>query len=799
MKFLKKVLPHLVALLVFGSVSAMFFSPQYSGKALGSHDMLQHNGMKQDIEEHVAAYGEHPQWAGRMFSGMPAYLIDMNYDGRYVKNVADKVYFIGQPAAFLFVAMATFYLMLIMFGVNPWLAIVGGLGYGLSTYFPIIIAAGHITKMMALAWIPALIGSIGYAYRKNCWLGGALSGFFASIVISTSHPQILYYFLFVILAMAINEFVKAYKKRAIKGFVVTSAVLLLAGGLAIGSNAVQLYYVADHSSETIRGKSELTQKDAQGVVSSGLDKDYATAWSYGIGESFNLFIPRLMGEGSGSGFAKDGEVAQSLQKYEASHIAPQLPSYWGDQPITNGGVYIGALLVFLFVFGMFTLQGYKKWWIFGAMTLALVLAWGHNAMWLTDVFLDYMPLYNKFRVPSMILVVLEFGIPLLAILALQKLFNEVVDAKKIEKALYYSLGICGGFALFAALILPSFLSFSGASDGQMSLPEDVVAAMQMERADMLRSDALRSLLFVVLGASVIFAYIKNWVKSTYVIAGLAVLVVVDLYSVDRRFVQTDDFTPKHQALAITPTEADKQILTDTTNFRVANFTKDPFSDATTSHFHRSVGGYHAAKLRRYQDLIDQHLRKNNMAVYDMLNTKYFITEKGAMVNENALGNAWFVDSIAFVPNADSEINALGDGFNAAKVAIVDNRFKEQFNGVEPWVDSTAQIALTNYKVNHLTYSYSADKEGVVVFSEIYFKKGWSAKIDGVETPYFRADYVLRGVVVPAGKHTIEWTFTAPHFNLIVNITRICSLILILSTIILLTFIAIKAFKKQTEK
>lgn len=798
MKFLKKALPHLVALLVFASVSALFFSPQYTGKALGSHDMLQYNGMGQDIKEHVEEFGEHPQWAGRMFGGMPAYLIDMNYDGRYVKNVADQAYFLGQPAAFLFVAMATFYLMLLLFGVNPWVAIIGGVGYGLSTYFPIIIGAGHITKMMALAWIPGLVGGIWYAYRKNMWLGGALAGLFASIVISTSHPQILYYFLFVILALAINEFVKAYKEKLVKGFLVRSAVLVLAGGLAVGSNAVQLYYVADHSGETIRGKSELSHKEASGVATSGLDKDYATAWSYGIGESFNLFIPNLVGQGSNSGFEKDGEVAQSLKKYDAYDIAPQLPSYWGDQPMTVGGVYIGALLVFLFVFGMFVLKGSQKWWMFGAMVLALILAWGHNAMWLTDFFLDYVPLYNKFRTPSMILVVLEFGIPLLAILALQQLFTaDKVDYKRLEKGLIWATAICGGFALFVALILPSFVSFVGANDGQMGLPEDVLSAMQSERASMMRSDAWRSLLLVIIGATGVFGYLKGWFKANLVIAAFVVVVTVELYNVDKRFITGDEFKPKKEALAIKPTDADLQILKDTTDFRVANFTKNPFSDATTSYFHRSIGGYHAAKLRRYQDLIDQHLSTQNMAVYDMLNTKYFITKEGVMENEGALGSAWFVDTVEFVGSADAEIAALGEGFNPAKVAVVDDRFKEQLQGVKITADSTAKIVQTNYKVNQIEYTYNAQNQGVVVFSEIYFNKGWTAKIDGVEAPYFRADYVLRAMVVPAGKHTIEWTFKAPHFDLIVNITRICSIILLFGTLFLIIIYCspLKFFKK----
>lgn len=800
MKFLQKALPHIVAIILFATVSAFFFAPQYSGKALGQHDMVQYNGMGQEIAQHVDRYGEHPQWIGGAFSGMPAYLINMNYDGRYVKNIADQSYFIGQPAAFLFVAMATFYLMLLMFGVNPWLAIVGGIGYGLSTYFPIIIVAGHITKMMALAWIPALIGSIYYAYRKNMLLGAALVGIFAAVEISTSHPQILYYFIFVIIALVINEFVRAYREKIIKKFLTTSAVLLLAGGLAIGANAVQLYYIADHAGETTRGKSELSHTEAAGVSTGGLDKDYATQWSYGIGESFNMFIPRLMGEGSSSGFSAEGEVAQSLKKYDAADIAPQLPSYWGDQLSTVGGVYIGAMFVFLFVLAMFVLRGTQKWWMFGAMVLALLLAWGHNAMWLTDFFLDYVPLYNKFRTPSMILVVLEFGIPLLAILALNKIFNEPnLDRKRVEKGLLWSVGICGGFALFAALILPNFLSFVGGHDASMGLPEDVVSAMLSERASMLRGDAFRSLLIVLITGAVVYFTVVEKFKKTYAVIALVIVATVDLFVVDKRFVKDEMFKPKKEALAILPTDADKQILKDTTNYRVANFTVSPFQDATTSFFHRSIGGYHAAKLRRYQDLIDAHLSKQNMAVYDMLNTKYFIMKEGVMLNDKALGNAWFVDSVQYVANADEEINALGEGFVPNQVAVVDRKFEDMLQGINFAKDNTSKIELVKYKVNELTYTYSAPGEGVAVFSEIYFSKGWTVTVDGVDSKYFRANYVLRAMVLPAGEHTVVWKFKAPHFETLVNITRICSLILLLGTLFLIIFANVKCCKCGCKK
>lgn len=776
MKLLQKALPHFVALVIFAAVSALFFAPQYSGKALRQGDMVHVNGMGQDIVEHIEQYGEHPQWAGRMFGGMPSYLINMNYEGRWVKDIADHSYILGQPASFLFIAMASFYLMLLMFGVNPWLGVIGGLAYGLSSYFPIIIEAGHITKMMALAWIPALVGSVYYAYRRKMLLGAALAGLFLSIEISTSHPQITYYFGFVIMALIINEFVRSCRDRAVRRFLLTSLALMGAVILAIGSNLIQLYYVADYSGDSNRGRSEIAVDVQQ--ATSGLDKDYATAWSYGKAESFNMFIPNFMGGSSNGGFAEDGAVAESLKKYNAAELAPQLPGYFGSQTFTSGPVYLGAVVVFLMIFGLFVVEGRTKWWIVAVSLLALMLAWGRNMMWFTDIFLDYFPLYNKFRVVSMMLVILEWSVPLLAVLALQKLYKREVDSSKFDRAMKFSVGIAGGFALLAAIILPSFMEFSTANDAQMGLPEDVVSAMWTERLSMVRMDALRSLMFVLLTATVMWLYYKNRIKGVAFMALAALLVTIDLYTVDRRYVKSEDFQPKREALAIKPTEANLQIMQDKGDYRVANFTVNPFTDANTSHFHRSIGGYHAAKLRRYQDLIEKHLSVQNMAVYNMLNTKYFITDKGIQPNPDAAGSAWFVPQIEWVDSPDEEIAALGEGFDPLRTAIVDKRFESEKLKTGVAADSMAHIELTSYKVNNLTYRYTAAADGVVIFSEIYYPKGWSAYIDGKESPYFRADYVLRAMAVPAGEHTIEWRFAAPHFALIRNVTRGCSATLI---------------------
>lgn len=811
-ELLRKALPHIVALVSFAALSALFFAPQFSGEALRQSDMVQVSGMAQDVVQHKEAYGEHPQWAGRMFGGMPSYLIDMNYDGRWVKLLADQTYILGQPASWLFIAMAGFYLMLLLFGVNPWLGIIGGAAYGLSTYFVIIIGAGHITKMMALAWVAPLIGSIWYAYRRHRWLGAALAGIFAAIEVSTSHPQITYYFLFVIVALVISELVVAIKEKALPRFAKTTAVLAVAAVLAIGANAVQLYYVADHSSQTIRGRSELTAATTNTAVhTSGLDKDYATAWSYGKMETFNLLIPNLVG--GGRDFAEDGPVAQSLQKYQAPKgYAQMIPSYWGSQPFTEGPVYIGAAIIFLAFFGLFVLRGRQKWWLVGASALAIMLAWGSNMMWLSDLFLDHFPLYNKFRTVSMFLVVVEWSMPLLAILALQRVWAGSLEADRFRRAMSWALGIVGGICLVTIVLGGAFADFTGASDGSMGLPEDVQAAMIHERASMMRDDAMRSLGIVVVMAGLLWLFYKEKLRrSWFVVAALAV-VVFDMMAIDKRYMSYDDFMPARTAMTIPMTEADAAILSDTTNYRVANLSVNPWQDATTSYYHRSVGGYHAAKLRRYQELIEHHLSKENMAVYDMLNTKYFIVpgEDGKLavqVNPHAAGNAWFVPRVEWVDSPDAEIAALESGsvggFDPLQEAVIDRRFATELSGVpasgELPADSAATIRLTSYRVNELTYHSSSAVAGLAVFSEIYFAKGWTAYIDGVEAPYVRADYVLRAMEVPAGENTITFRFAAPHFAALVWITRLSSLILLLGSLVLLVWVARRKENLPTEQ
>lgn len=780
---LKKALPHIVALAVFAAVSMFYFAPQYQGRVVRQSDEIQAQGMKGGVEEHKEAFGEHPQWAPNMFSGMPAYLIDMNYDGRLVKHVGDMFYFLGKPAGFYFVMMAGFYFMALMFGVNPWIAIAGSVAYGLSSYFIIIFEAGHITKLMALAWVSPMVGAVWLAYRRNLWLGASLAAFFGSIEISCSHPQISYYFLFVLLGLAVTMLYEAIKSKTVGKFAVKTAVLLAAGMLAVCSNIVQLYYINKYSKESTRSASELKADVAeQSNKTSGLDRDYITAWSYGKMETFNMLIPNLMGGSSNGGFSTDGRVAEALRPYNASSVATQLPGYWGPQPGTSGPVYIGAVMIFLAAMGLCLVKGSLKWWLAGVSMLAVMLAWGRHFMWLTDLFIDYVPAYDKFRTVSMILVIVQWSVPLLAMLGLREAMRGN-DKAAVTKAVKRALAVTGGITLAFIVAGGAMFDFSGQYDSSMGLPADILEAMRGERASLMRADALRSLIFIVLTAGAVMLWQRGKLSQGKLALALTALVLVDMVPIDKRYLNYDHFQPRRKAVGVTPTEADKAIMADSDpNFRVANLTVNPFADATTSYFHKSVGGYHAAKLRRYQEFIDKYLAAGDPDGYNLLNTKYFIQtgEDGrpeARLNDNAFGNAWFVEGIKEAGGADEELEYIG-AIDPQRTAVLDKRFARKVSTGHFDTDS-ASIRLTDWRANRLTYVSDNPQNGLALFSEIYYPDGWSATIDGKPAEVLRADYILRAMEIPAGEHEIVFSFAAPGFSLMKGITTAGSAIILL--------------------
>ena len=804
-EILKKLLPSVVAVLIFLIISFAYFPAFLDGKELLQHDVKTWKGGAQEIFDYKEKSGEHSHWTNSMFGGMPAYLIT-NYSP---DNVAVYIYkaidFNNtiRPVSFVFLYLLCFYIGLLLFGVDPWLSIVGAIAYGFSSYFLIIIEAGHITKVIALSFMPGIIGGVYYAYNKNAIVGAVISMIFLALQVVVNHVQITYYTVLILLIFLIFRFFEDLKNKQLNKFLKTSGILGIASIIAVLTNFSQLAVVYDYSKDSIRGKSELTSE--AGNKTSGLDKDYATAWSYGKMESFNLLIPNLMGGASGGALSTDSEVFNELKNYDVENpkeIIKQMPTYWGPQPFTSGPVYIGAVVIFLFVLGLFLVKGNLRWWLLTATALSIMLAWGKNFMFLTDLFLDYFPMYNKFRSVSMTLIIAQFTMPLLGILAIKTIMDKQYSKQEIIKALKYSLGIVGGLILLLLVFMPSFYSFTNENDSQNGLPEQLLPALISDRKALFKSDAIRSIVFVILGAALIFLYVREKLKLNYFIAGLALLVLVDLWAVDKRYLNDDDFQKKSRTeVPFTASNADNFILKDKDpNFRVLNLTVSTFNDASTSYFHKSVGGYHGAKMRRYQELIDSSLTREmgvligalqskeasqatinqvmkGLSAINMLNTKYFILNKEMpMTNDFRLGNAWFVEKIEEVANADEEIKKLKN-FDPSKTALVDTRFKNQFFTFTK--DSTSKIELKEYKPNYLKYKSSASSDQLAVFSEIYYAKGWQAYIDGNKSDHFRANYVLRAMKVPAGDHTIEFKFESSIRETGDKISFIASVVFIL--------------------
>ena len=821
---IRRLAPAAAALVVFFVVSAAYFAPQFRGEVLPQHDVVQYEGMAKDISDMRAATGEDPQWTGGMFGGMPAFLINVAYPAQIVKRtVGQVVKLIDTPAAFLFFAMTAMWLMLLVFGVDPWVGIVPALAYGLSTYFLLIIGAGHITKMWALVYAPLMMGGAWMTLRGNMWAGGALTALTASLEIGANHPQITYYFLLAMSAFWISEGIAAFREKHLGDFWKRTAVLAAAGILAAGSNFSPLWYTASHSKETMRGGSELASTSE--TSQDGLTLDYATAWSYGRTESLNLLIPDFMGRESATTFSPDGEVAAVLNEYGLRGAAQQLPAYWGSQPYTGGPTYLGAATIFLAALGIALARGRNKWWIVAVSVLMLLLAWGRNLMWFTELAFDLLPGYNKFRTVSMALVVVQWAVPLLGALALMRLWRGEIPRQRLLRALAWAAGVTGGLCLLLAVAGSAFFDFGRAeSTGMMTeqfrqlfeannmqdyLQRGMDAemgiatgnAMAAERASMMQADAWRSLLMILLAAGGVALFALRRINKYVLTALLAAVMLLDLVPVDLRFISHDNFISARQH-QVTATAADKAIMADKEpGFRVFNLTVSPFQDATTSYFHRSVGGYHGAKLARYQDLIDRYLSYRNDAVLDMLNTRYLIVpgkegQPEAQRRTTAFGAAWFVDSVIYAPSAQAEIDLLGKtDLRTTAVVSGQNPAKSASRPMPLGIYASARIELTEYRPNYLKYEYTLPEEAVAVFSEIFYDQGWKAYVDGEESPYFRADYVLRAMTLPAGTHTVEWRFRAPGWTAVEGVTLAASLAILLGAVAALAY----CFRKRTEK
>lgn len=798
---MKKILPDLIAIVVFAVLSfAYFFPADIENRILFQHDIAAGAGAGQESLEYREQTGERTRWTNSIFGGMPTYQISPSYDSGEPLQWVQKVYqlFLPNYVNLTFIMMVGFYILLRAFGMSVWLAGLGGIVWAFSSYFFILISAGHIWKFITLAYIPPTIAGIVLAYRGKLLWGGVVTALFIALQITSNHVQMSYYFLFVILFFVGAYFEDAWSKKTLPQFFKASAVLFVAALIGVAANLSNLYHTYTYSKETMRGKSELVQTgDAAKQTSDGLERDYITQWSYGVDETLTLLVPNFKG-GASIPLSQNG-VAMQKANPTYSSLYGQLTQYFGDQPMTSGPVYAGAFVLFLFILGCFIVRGPLKWALIGATFFSIVLAWGRNFMPLTDFFIDYIPMYNKFRAVSSILVIAEFTIPLLAIFALKRVLDNPEIIKTDKKAMGVSLALTAGVALLMYFAPGIFTNFVPAQEVQMlqnavnqqMIPANelsgILANMSEMRAAMVSADAIRSFFIIIGGCVLLWLYAIGKLRKMPVILGITILCLVDMWGVNKRYLHDDQFISNStQTETFNKTKSDELILQDKSlDYRVLNLATNTFNENNTSYWHKSVGGYHAAKLRRYQEMIERHISPEMQAAYgaiaaaggemdsvdaskfrvlNMLNTKYFILPAGQqgqtvpVLNPYASGNAWFVDKVQYVDNANQEIEALSN-ILPTETAVVDARFKDTLKGVtEGYKDSLSSIQLTTYEPNRLVYETNNAKDGVAVFSEIYYPDGWQVTIDGKPADIARADYILRTMYIPAGKHTIEMRF-----------------------------------------
>lgn len=774
-----KILTIVVAIVAFAAIAWTYFYPDdIMGNVLRQHDVTQGIANGQEVKAYEASTGEVSRWTNSLFSGMPTFQITPSYESSALLSWVGKLLGLGfpSPVNLVFVMMLGFFILMLSFDVKWYIAIMGAIAYAFSSYFFILIGAGHIWKYVTLAYIPPTIAGIVWAYRGKVLAGSAVAALFAALQLASNHVQMTYYFAFVIVAMSIAYLVEAIKAKTVKRWLGATGALAVAAVLAVAANAPNLYSTLEYSKETMRGGHSEIATSAGKSTPGGLDKDYITAWSYGKGETMTLLVPNVNGgatikpEKGSNRFLSlaDTEEAKQMQaegkiSMQEYQFMSQFPQYFGNQPMTNGPVYVGALIFALFVLGCITLKGPMKWALLIMTIFSVLLSWGHNMMWLTDIMIDHFPMYNKFRTVASILVIAEFTMPLMAMLTLQQMFTTPDWLKTHRRAFLGSMGVCLAVCLFIYLVPTCFSLYSESEYEQITAAgliqqyPQLFAAIESVRKSVISADALRSLIFLALGGGVLYVYLIGKLRARYAAVATMVILLIDLYPVNKRYLDSESFTtPVESADGFEPRMADRQILADTTqNYRV--FDVKHFGEAMPSYFHKCIGGYHAAKLTRYQDLIDHQISKNNMEVLNMLNTKYVIqSDSLVLLNPDALGNAWFVDTIAYVDNAAAEMNALSH-IHTATQAVADRSFSSVLGNASAKA-ATDTIYETTYAPNALTYSATSQNGGLAVFSEIYFPWGWTATIDGKEAEIGRVNYVLRALKIPAGHHTVRFEF-----------------------------------------
>jgi hypothetical protein len=770
---LKKYLPYLGAIITFVIVSLLYFSPVLKGEKISQSDIQQFKGMSKEIQDFRAEHNSEPYWTDAAFGGMPSYQLSTLYPNDYVKKLDSVLRFLPRPADYLFLYFLGFFVLLLVLKFDWKLALIGSLAFGFSTYFIIILGVGHNAKAHAIGYIPLVMAGVLWVFQQKYLQGFVLTTVALALEINTSHPQMTYYLMFALLIMGVVFLIdEIQKKNPLKIFFKGVAIIFFAATLALGSNASSLMATKEYADHSTRGKSELTvtPDGKQKEATSGLTKSYITEYSYGLLETFNLFIPRFTGGGNGEDLGEDSYtyafLSSKIDRRQAVQFSKSVPTYWGSQPIVAAPAYIGAIFIFLFVLGIFLVKTKMKKWLVATTIFSILMSWGHNFEFLTNLFIDYVPLYNKFRAVSSIQVIAEITIPLLGMLALKEfIFGSVAKVEKL-KSLKNSFLICAGVSLFFALVGAFIFDFIGNNDGYYNnMIKGFGGALVADRQNIFFMDSLRTFVLVVITAVVLWLFITEKLQQSKLIVIVGVLLLFDMVGVARRYVNTEDFVNARKVdKPFVQSAIDKEILKDKSHYRVANFAGNFMSDGATSYYHKSIGGYHAAKLGRYQDLVDFHVSKNNIEVLNMLNTKYFIIpddkgQKGMSVNTEANGNAWFVDEIKLVTSADEEILTLGS-FKSKKEAVVNkNEFPEIVafsNAIQK--DSLASISLTHYQANEVYYESNSKSPQLAVFSEVYYKNGWNAYIDDKLVNHIRANYVLRALLIPEGKHKIEFKF-----------------------------------------
>ncbi len=764
----KKFLPYIFILIGFAIVSLAYFNPVLQGKQIFQNDIKHYKGMSKQQTDYRAETGEETYWTNSAFGGMPTYQLGAKYPHNYIKKLDLALRFLPRPADYVFLYFISFFILLLVMKVDYKLAALGALAFGFSTYLIIILGVGHNAKAHAIAYMPLVLSGIILTFRGKFVGGFLLTTVAMGLEICANHYQMTYYLLLLVIILGMAYLYDAYKKTITPHFFKSVGILVVAVILSIGLNATNILATQDYVKESTRGKSELTinPDGSPKEVKEGLDKEYITEYSYGVLETFNLFIPRFMGGGNAEKLGTDSASYKFFQNLGASPVqaAQQVersPMYWGKQPYVEAPAYVGAVVIFLFVFGMFLVKRRLKFWVFGGVILGLLLSYGKNLGFLTDFFINYVPLYNKFRAVSSIQVIVELCFPIMATFGLVRLFNAYEHEEYKVNALKFSTFIVGGLAILFLLFKTVLFKFNGVNDGAFlqMYGQPFVDALKEDRISIFTSDTIRSLVLVLLSAGIIWLFLKRKLSEKLVIICFVFLIAFDLVGVDRRYVNNDDFVSKRQINnPFQATKADLEILKDKSHYKVLDLSINPFNSGRTAYFHNALGGYHAAKPRRVQDIMSYQIEKNNTEVLNMMNVKYIIqtAEEGHPIstrNPYANGNAWFVEKIKTVNSANEEMKALDSLKTRSEAVIVGDIEKNEFV-----LDSLASIQLISFKPNYLEYQSNNLNDGFAVFSENYYKEGWQAFINGEAVNHYRVNYLLRGLPIPAGNHKIEFKF-----------------------------------------